>query len=246
MVDICVIYSMILWYTWFSEAASYLVLSGHASHHSGWWLEFKMRRSLAAVRQSTSCIAYRGLLLKLWSSSYSSSSSNDIQWGWRKTKFHVLSQHRSWARNVEAIQQGLFFYWSEANCQDWDHRRHGAVNVHLWFINVGPPPSFTLNRLKATIRVNIIYNDLIFHWHSLTGSQFAAWGLGSTHTLGVSLVSAAVGGMCSTWVKFSDVVAGAPECLIFGESDSRKMEFSWWSKLRKTNSEMDRTWFVWK
>ena len=34
-------------------------------------------------------------------------------------------------------------------------------------------------------------------------------GLGSTHTLGVSLVSAAIGGMCSTWVKFSDVVAGA-------------------------------------
>lgn len=42
-------------------------------------------------------------------------------------------------------------------------------------------------------------------------------GLGSTHTLGVSLVSAAVGGMCSTWVKFSDVVAGA-SALGFGLS----------------------------
>lgn len=42
-------------------------------------------------------------------------------------------------------------------------------------------------------------------------------GLGSTHTLGVSLVSAAIGGMCSTWVKFSDVVAGA-SALGFGLS----------------------------
>ena len=43
----------------------------------------------------------------------------------------------------------------------------------------------------------------LFSTSDLVGS-----GLGSTHTLGVSLVSAAVGGMCSTWVKFSDVVAG--------------------------------------
>ncbi|CAJ1454855.1 unnamed protein product [Effrenium voratum] len=42
-------------------------------------------------------------------------------------------------------------------------------------------------------------------------------GLGSVHTLGVSLVSAAVGGMCSTWVNFSNVVAGA-SALGFGLS----------------------------
>eukprot|EP00439_Symbiodinium_sp_Y106_P038265 s1348_g4.t1 len=34
-------------------------------------------------------------------------------------------------------------------------------------------------------------------------------GLGSAHTLGVALVSSAIGGMCSTWIKFGDVVAGA-------------------------------------
>lgn len=44
-------------------------------------------------------------------------------------------------------------------------------------------------------------------------------GLGSTHTLGVSLVSAAIGGMCSTWIKFGDVVAGA-SALGFGLSGS--------------------------
>ena len=34
-------------------------------------------------------------------------------------------------------------------------------------------------------------------------------GLGSAHTLGVALVSSAIGGMCSTWIKFGDVVAGS-------------------------------------
>eukprot|EP00438_Fugacium_kawagutii_P021285 Skav235205 [mRNA] locus=scaffold4495:81930:84990:- [translate_table: standard] len=42
-------------------------------------------------------------------------------------------------------------------------------------------------------------------------------GLGSFHTLGVALVSAAIGGMCSTWMKFADVVAGA-SALGFGLS----------------------------
>jgi len=34
-------------------------------------------------------------------------------------------------------------------------------------------------------------------------------GIGSYHTLGVALVSAAVGGMCSTWITFRSVITGA-------------------------------------
>lgn len=44
-------------------------------------------------------------------------------------------------------------------------------------------------------------------------------GIGSAHTLGVALLSAAVGGMCSSWLKFGDVVTGASN-LGFGLSGS--------------------------
>lgn len=42
-------------------------------------------------------------------------------------------------------------------------------------------------------------------------------GIGSYHTLGVALLSAAVGGMCSTWITFKSVVTGA-SALGFGLS----------------------------
>lgn len=44
-------------------------------------------------------------------------------------------------------------------------------------------------------------------------------GLGSYHTLRVALMSAMIGGMCSTWVKFGDVVTGASN-MGFGLSGS--------------------------
>jgi len=42
-------------------------------------------------------------------------------------------------------------------------------------------------------------------------------GIGSAHTLGVAIVSAAVGGMCSSWIQFRGVVSGA-SALGFGLS----------------------------
>lgn len=42
-------------------------------------------------------------------------------------------------------------------------------------------------------------------------------GIGSTHTLGVAMLSAAIGGMCSTWINFRGVVTGA-SALGFGLS----------------------------
>jgi len=44
-------------------------------------------------------------------------------------------------------------------------------------------------------------------------------GMGSQHCLQVAIISAAIGGMCSTWVKFGDVVTGASS-LGFGLSGS--------------------------
>lgn len=66
--------------------------------------------------------------------------------------------------------------------------------------------------------------------------------MGSTHTLGVSLVSAAVGGMCSTWVKFSDVVAGGDSGVtlymvitvaagLVGEGESSPKQMCWESTI---------------
>lgn len=59
-------------------------------------------------------------------------------------------------------------YWSEAKCQDWDHRRHGAIIYIIISLELYIMVLYIYLYIPIIIIYIILLIYLIFHWHSLT------------------------------------------------------------------------------